>query len=186
MSEAPVVNKKVLGLFALAMINVAAVLSIRNFPSMAVYGWSCIGWYIIGAILFLIPISLAGAELASQREQRRTRHRQQQHPRHRAARAVAVEEKAAGDLHRREAEEEGAGERAQCFRPDRQVAHQVEANRDVGRPKKMAGDMMADDMKSMKKVTIAAPDTEGLKMGLEKAEDVVEGMPGMEMEDEDL
>ena len=62
--EAPV-NKKVLGLFALAMINVAAVLSIRNFPSMAIYGWSCIGWYIIGAVLFLIPISLAGAELAT-------------------------------------------------------------------------------------------------------------------------
>jgi len=58
-------SKKVLGLFALAMINVAAVLSIRNFPSMAVYGWSCIGWYIIGAIFFLIPISLAGAELAT-------------------------------------------------------------------------------------------------------------------------
>ena len=58
-------NKKVLGLFALAMINVAAVLSIRNFPSMAVYGWSCIGWYVIGAIFFLIPISLAGAELAT-------------------------------------------------------------------------------------------------------------------------
>jgi glutamate:GABA antiporter len=58
-------SKKVLGLFALAMINVAAVLSIRNFPSMAIYGWSCIGWYILGAILFLIPISLAGAELAT-------------------------------------------------------------------------------------------------------------------------
>ena len=58
-------TRKVLGLFALAMINVAAVLSIRNFPSMAVYGWSCIGWYVIGAILFLIPISLAGAELAT-------------------------------------------------------------------------------------------------------------------------
>ncbi len=56
---------KVLGLFALAMINVAAVLSIRNFPSMAIYGWSCIGWYVLGAILFLIPISLAGAELAT-------------------------------------------------------------------------------------------------------------------------
>jgi len=66
MSEAPTANKKVLGLFALAMINVAAVLSIRNFPSMAVYGWSCIGWYIIGAVIvFLIPISLAGAELAT-------------------------------------------------------------------------------------------------------------------------
>jgi len=58
-------SKKVLGLFALAMINVAAVLSIRNFPSMAVYGWSCIGWYIIGAVMFLVPISLAGAELAT-------------------------------------------------------------------------------------------------------------------------
>jgi amino acid transporter len=58
-------SKKVLGLFALAMINVAAVLSIRNFPSMAVYGWSCVGWYVIGAVFFLIPISLAGAELAT-------------------------------------------------------------------------------------------------------------------------
>jgi amino acid transporter len=58
-------SKKVLGLFALAMINVAAVLSIRNFPSMAIYGWSCIGWYILGAVMFLIPISLAGAELAT-------------------------------------------------------------------------------------------------------------------------
>jgi amino acid transporter len=58
-------KKKILGVFTLAMINVAAVLSIRNFPSMAVFGWSCIGWYIIGTILFLIPISLAGAELAT-------------------------------------------------------------------------------------------------------------------------
>jgi amino acid transporter len=58
-------KKKILGVFALAMINVAAVLSIRNFPSMAEYGWSSIGWYIIGTILFLVPISLAGAELAT-------------------------------------------------------------------------------------------------------------------------
>jgi amino acid transporter len=56
---------KILGVFALVMINVAAVLSIRNFPSMAEYGWSSIGWYILGTILFLIPISLAGAELAT-------------------------------------------------------------------------------------------------------------------------
>ena len=59
------VSIKILGVFALAMINVAAVLSIRNFPSMAEFGWSSIGWYIIGTILFLIPISLAGAELAT-------------------------------------------------------------------------------------------------------------------------
>jgi glutamate:GABA antiporter len=61
----PTVNLKILGVFALAMINVAAVLSIRNFPSMAEFGWSSIGWYFIGTVLFLIPISLAGAELAT-------------------------------------------------------------------------------------------------------------------------
>lgn len=56
---------KALGVFALAMINVAAVLSLRNYPSMAVYGWSSIGWYLIGTISFLIPLTLAGAELAT-------------------------------------------------------------------------------------------------------------------------
>jgi amino acid transporter len=56
---------KTLGIFALAMINVAAVLSLRNYPSMAVYGWSSIGWYIIGTIAFLLPLTLAGAELAT-------------------------------------------------------------------------------------------------------------------------
>jgi amino acid transporter len=56
---------KTLGVFALAMINVAAVLSLRNYPSMAVYGWSSIGWYIIGTITFLLPLTLAGAELAT-------------------------------------------------------------------------------------------------------------------------
>jgi amino acid transporter len=56
---------KALGVFALAMINVAAVLSLRNYPSMAVYGWSCIGWYVLGTIAFFIPLTLAGAELAT-------------------------------------------------------------------------------------------------------------------------
>ncbi|MDR3576013.1 MAG: APC family permease [Anaerolineaceae bacterium] len=56
---------KSLGIFALAMINVAAVLSLRNYPSMAEYGWSSIGWYIIGTITFLIPLTLASAELAT-------------------------------------------------------------------------------------------------------------------------
>jgi amino acid transporter len=56
---------KALGVFALAMINVAAVLSLRNYPSMAIYGWSSIGWYVIGTLTFLIPVSLVGAELAT-------------------------------------------------------------------------------------------------------------------------
>ena len=56
---------KALGVFVLAMINVAAVLSLRNLPPMAEFGWSSIGWYLIGTITFLIPLSLAGAELAT-------------------------------------------------------------------------------------------------------------------------
>ena len=58
-------KKKMIGVFTLAMINVAAVLSIRNFPQMSVYGWQSIGWYLIGLLFFLIPISLVGAELAT-------------------------------------------------------------------------------------------------------------------------
>ena len=58
-------NTKALGVFVLAMINVAAVLSLRNLPPMAEFGWSSIGWYLIGTITFLIPLSLAGAELAT-------------------------------------------------------------------------------------------------------------------------
>lgn len=52
-----------------------------------------------------------------------------------------VEEEAAGDLHGGEAEEEGARQRAQGFRPDGQVAHQVEADGDVGGAEEMAGDI---------------------------------------------
>jgi amino acid transporter len=58
-------NKKVLGVFALAMINVAAVLTLRNFPAMAEYGWASITWYVLGTVLFLLPIALVGAELAT-------------------------------------------------------------------------------------------------------------------------
>ncbi|PWR72968.1 amino acid permease [Methanospirillum stamsii] len=58
-------SKKTLGIISLAMINVAAVLSLRNFPTMAVEGWTSIFWYLLFTICFLIPISLVGAELAS-------------------------------------------------------------------------------------------------------------------------
>lgn len=50
--------------------------------------------------------------------------------------------------------------------------------------------MMLDDVKNLKKVTVAAKDDEGLKAGLEKAEDLVEAKLGesedeMESEDEE-
>lgn len=52
--------------------------------------------------------------------------------------------------------------------------------------KKAAGDLMADEMKGMKKVTVAAPDEESLAEGLETAKDLTEEMPEMDMmEDED-
>jgi amino acid transporter len=54
---------KVLGVFILSMINVAAVLSLH--PSMAIFGWSCVGWYLLGTLTFFIPLTLAGAELAT-------------------------------------------------------------------------------------------------------------------------
>lgn len=44
--------------------------------------------------------------------------------------------------------------------------------------KKAAGGVMADEFKNMNQVTVAAPDKESLKMGLEKAEDVLEADPG--------
>ena len=64
-----------------------------------------------------------------------------EHADHGTARAVAVEEEAAGDLHGGEAEEEGARKPAQRFRPDGQIAHQVQADRDVGGAEEMAGDI---------------------------------------------
>lgn len=57
-------NRK-LGVISLALINVAAVLSLRNFPSMAVEGWGMIFWYVLFTVCFLIPTALVAAELAS-------------------------------------------------------------------------------------------------------------------------
>lgn len=51
--------------------------------------------------------------------------------------------------------------------------------------RKMAGDLMADEMKGMQKVTVAAPDKESLKKGLAKAEDVLDSAPDMMEESED-
>jgi putative glutamate/gamma-aminobutyrate antiporter len=62
---APLQNRRVLGVFTLAMINVAAIASLRGLPSMAEYGLSSIFFYIIAALIFLIPTALVSAELAT-------------------------------------------------------------------------------------------------------------------------
>jgi amino acid transporter len=60
-----IARKATLGVFALAMIEVTAVLSIRNFPTMAEEGWSMIFWYLFGLVAFFLPLSLVAGELAT-------------------------------------------------------------------------------------------------------------------------
>lgn len=58
-------HKRTLGIFTLAMINVAAVSSVRNWPTIAEYGFSSLFFFALAAILFFIPLSMVSAELAT-------------------------------------------------------------------------------------------------------------------------
>lgn len=57
--------KRVLGMTSLAMIDIAAVISLRNLPTIAEYGWGSIFIFGLALVGFMIPISFAAAELAS-------------------------------------------------------------------------------------------------------------------------
>jgi amino acid transporter len=54
-----------LGIAGLAMINVAAIVSARNLPVMAEYGWSMLALFAISILAFLVPISMVAAELGT-------------------------------------------------------------------------------------------------------------------------
>lgn len=56
---------KTLSIFALAMINVAIVGSIKNWPVIAEYGFSSLFYFLLATIIFFIPTALVSAELAS-------------------------------------------------------------------------------------------------------------------------
>jgi glutamate:GABA antiporter len=56
---------KKLSVFTLAMINVAAVSSVRNWPTIAEYGFSSLFFFALAAILFFIPVSMVAAELST-------------------------------------------------------------------------------------------------------------------------
>src|SRR5271165_4025207 len=58
-------SPRVLGVRSIALISVAAVLTLRNMPSVAEYGWSSIAYYLLGALFFFIPLSLVAAELGT-------------------------------------------------------------------------------------------------------------------------
>ena len=54
-----------IGVMTLAIMNIAAVVSLRGLPAEAVYGLSSAFYYLFAAIVFLIPTSLVAAELAA-------------------------------------------------------------------------------------------------------------------------
>ena len=54
-----------LGAGSIALISLAAVLTLRGFPVVAVYGWSSIALYVVGALVFFVPLALVSAELAT-------------------------------------------------------------------------------------------------------------------------
>lgn len=56
---------KVLGVFSLAMINVALICSLRGLPMMAEYGLSIVFFLLVSVLVFLIPVSFVSAELAT-------------------------------------------------------------------------------------------------------------------------
>ncbi len=54
-----------ISLFSLVLLVVAAIDSIRNLPATALFGSSVIFFFILAAIVFLIPLSMLAAELSS-------------------------------------------------------------------------------------------------------------------------
>lgn len=58
-------TKRFLGIISLALINVAAIVSLRNLSFMVEYGFGAILFYIVAALLFFIPTALVCAELAT-------------------------------------------------------------------------------------------------------------------------
>lgn len=58
-------GKGTLTMMAMAIMIVTTVLSLRGLASQAEYGYTSIFWYVLSAVLFLIPFSLVCAELSS-------------------------------------------------------------------------------------------------------------------------
>jgi putative glutamate/gamma-aminobutyrate antiporter len=56
---------RALSVFTLAMINLAALGTIRNWPITAEYGLSSVSYLLLAAIVFFIPVALVAAELAT-------------------------------------------------------------------------------------------------------------------------
>ena len=58
-------SKKSLSVFALAMMNLAAIGTVKNWPTIAESGFSAIFYLLLAAVVFFIPTALVSAELAT-------------------------------------------------------------------------------------------------------------------------
>ena len=58
-------SKKHITVFTLAMINIAAIGSVKNWPTIAEYGFSSLFYFLLGALIFFLPVALISAELAT-------------------------------------------------------------------------------------------------------------------------
>lgn len=57
--------RRVLSIFVLAMLNVSVMASLRNLPLVAEYGLGSVFYFLLVALLFLVPCALISAELAT-------------------------------------------------------------------------------------------------------------------------
>ena len=58
-------NKRVITIFVLAMFNVSIMASLRNLPLVSELGYKMLFFFVIVALIFLIPCALVSAELAT-------------------------------------------------------------------------------------------------------------------------
>ncbi|MDD5085744.1 MAG: amino acid permease [Candidatus Omnitrophica bacterium] len=65
MANNSVPDRRVLSVFVLAMLNVAVICTLRGLPMLAKEGLPLVFYYAAAAIVFLIPVSLITAELAT-------------------------------------------------------------------------------------------------------------------------
>lgn len=56
---------RTISVFTLAMINVAAIGAVKNWPVTAEYGFASIFYFLLASIIFFLPVSFVSAELAT-------------------------------------------------------------------------------------------------------------------------
>jgi putative glutamate/gamma-aminobutyrate antiporter len=65
METTPRITPRTITVFTLAMINVAAIGSVKNWPIIAEYGFASIFYFLLATLIFFLPISFVAAELAT-------------------------------------------------------------------------------------------------------------------------